>query len=64
MVDTQFVVMVETDMGLSYDAQTTSDLSAGWTIDPAFSNRSGTGALLEYSAPLDSSALFIRFISR
>lgn len=50
--------------GLKYDAQTTPDLSGGGTVDPAFSNRLGTGGLLEYSAPHDASARFIQFIGQ
>ena len=63
-VDTQFVAAVETDLGLTYDVETTTNLSSGWTVDPAFSNRPGTGGLMEYSTPVDVPTRYIRFIGR
>jgi len=64
MGDTQFVAAVETDLGWTYDVETTTDLSVMWKVDPAFSNRPGTGGLMEYTTPLDVPSRFIRLIVR
>jgi len=61
-LDTQLVMSVESDLGITYDAQTSISLSSGWGVDPAFTNRPGTGGLLEYSTPLDEPFRYIRFV--
>ena len=63
-MDTQFVMSVETDLGVTYDAETSINLFSGWGTDPAFTNRPGTGGLMEYTAPLDQPFRYIRIVGR